>query len=233
SPATTADRPRVTLTFAQSLDGKIAGEHGKQVAISGKESLKMTHVMRAMHDGILVGIGTLLNDNPQLNARQLASPPALDGLPRPIVLDSTCRTPPDCKVIRNAQTGQGKAPLIVCRAADASVDSQEHERRLALQAAGATVADVPAGASTRDWPSVLKTLYEHGIRSVMIEGGSEVISSLLQAHAMLTVQVDALVVTIGKTMLGKEGVGYEGIGLHDLIHHCTREFGQDSVIAFK
>ncbi|KAF7793459.1 hypothetical protein EIP86_004571 [Pleurotus ostreatoroseus] len=63
-------RPYVTLTFAQSIDAKIAGKGGKQLALSGKESLVMTHWMRTMHDAIMVGIGTALNDDPQLNKTQ-------------------------------------------------------------------------------------------------------------------------------------------------------------------
>jgi 2,5-diamino-6-(ribosylamino)-4(3H)-pyrimidinone 5'-phosphate reductase len=80
-------RPLVTLTFAQSLDGKIAGKEGKQLILSGRESMLMTHWydidlkptyisipyysqgrMRTKHDAILVGIGTALNDDPQLNS---------------------------------------------------------------------------------------------------------------------------------------------------------------------
>ena len=78
--------PLVTLTFAQSCDAKIAGENGKQLLLSGKESMLMTHRfvsviiptsslkrtlirMRSLHDGILVGIGTALNDDPQLNSK--------------------------------------------------------------------------------------------------------------------------------------------------------------------
>lgn len=63
-----ADRPHVTLTFAQSLDAKIAGKHGKQLILSGKDSMLMTHWMRTMHNGIMVGVGTAVNDNPQLNS---------------------------------------------------------------------------------------------------------------------------------------------------------------------
>jgi hypothetical protein len=62
------DRPRVTLTFAQSIDGKIAGRNGRQLILSGKESMVMTHWMRTIHDAILVGVGTALNDDPQLNS---------------------------------------------------------------------------------------------------------------------------------------------------------------------
>lgn len=62
------DRPHVTLTFAQSLDAKIAGQHGQQLILSGKQSMVMTHWMRTIHDGIMIGIGTALNDDPQLNS---------------------------------------------------------------------------------------------------------------------------------------------------------------------
>ena len=77
--------PSVTLTFAQSLDGKIAGKNGKQLILSGPDSMLMTHWyrpfidksvlfifdfrMRTMHDAIIVGIGTALNDDPQLNGK--------------------------------------------------------------------------------------------------------------------------------------------------------------------
>ncbi|SRR6266550_313712 len=66
-------RPFVTLTFAQSLDAKIAGSGGQQLALSGSESMLMTHWLRARHDAILVGIGTALNDDPQLNSAERSS----------------------------------------------------------------------------------------------------------------------------------------------------------------
>lgn len=81
---TSDDLPFITLTYAQSLDARIAGKEGKQLRLSGKESMRMTHQcalvvlptsmkltasrsLRARHDGILVGIGTVLSDDPQLN----------------------------------------------------------------------------------------------------------------------------------------------------------------------
>jgi hypothetical protein len=59
----------VTLTYAQSLDGRIAGKDGLQLRLSGDESMLLTHWMRTRHDAILVGIGTALNDDPQLNGK--------------------------------------------------------------------------------------------------------------------------------------------------------------------
>jgi riboflavin biosynthesis pyrimidine reductase len=65
----TKSRVHVTLTYAQSLDGRIAGKNGHQLRLSGDESMLLTHWMRTRHDAILVGIGTALNDNPQLNGK--------------------------------------------------------------------------------------------------------------------------------------------------------------------
>lgn len=67
----TPARPFLTLTFAQSLDAKIAGSGGQQLALSCSESMVMTHWLRSKHDAILVGVGTALNDNPQLNSPSL------------------------------------------------------------------------------------------------------------------------------------------------------------------
>lgn len=89
-------RPYVTLTFAQSLDAKIAGPNGKQLSLSGFESMLMTHWrvisnilnvclfmrqtsrMRTMHDAILIGVGTALNDDPQLNSKFLSADSCVD-----------------------------------------------------------------------------------------------------------------------------------------------------------
>ena len=82
------DRPRVTLTYAQSLDGSITARSGAPLSLSGAESLHYTHQLRAAHDAILVGIGTVLSDDPRLDVRLVTGPS-----PRPIVLDSELRCP--------------------------------------------------------------------------------------------------------------------------------------------
>jgi len=66
--------PYITLTYAQSLDGSISAIRGKPLLLSGKESLVMTHRLRACHDGIMVGVGTLLADNPSLTTRLVPGP---------------------------------------------------------------------------------------------------------------------------------------------------------------
>jgi len=76
-------RPLVTLSYAQSLDGCIAARPGQPLAVSGPLSLTLTHQLRAAHDAILVGIGTVLADNPRLTVR------LVEGQhPQPVVVDS-------------------------------------------------------------------------------------------------------------------------------------------------
>lgn len=68
-PSRAQKMPFVTLTYAQSIDGSIAAERGTPTLLSGALSMKMTHMLRTVHDGIVVGVGTILADNPSLNAR--------------------------------------------------------------------------------------------------------------------------------------------------------------------
>ena len=194
------ERPHVTLTFAQSQDGKIAGPGKTQLALSGPESMLMTHTLRTLHDGILVGIGTVLNDNPQLNARLLSKVTAISDLPRPIVLDSKLRMPLDCKLIRNHISGIGRQPLIL------SSSSASQERRQELQKAGVQVIQIQDDSSEPhlDWTMLLKQIHNAGIKRLMVEGGAAVIDSLMQQSQ----HIDALLVTIAPLTVGTDGFGY-------------------------
>jgi len=82
------DRPVVTLSYAPRLDGSIAARLGAQLQISGEKSAIFTHQLRAVHDCVLVGVGTVLADDPKLTVR------LVDGEdPQPVILDSSLRTP--------------------------------------------------------------------------------------------------------------------------------------------
>ncbi|CAG8559826.1 9154_t:CDS:2 [Diversispora eburnea] len=119
STATTQNNsnlPFVTLTYAQSLDGKISGSGGQQLTLSCKESMIMTHRLRTLHDGILVGIGTLLKDDPRLTARLIESKEISSvKQPQPIILDSKLRFPLTARLLIQSKTEEFKAPWIFTR----------------------------------------------------------------------------------------------------------------------
>lgn len=176
-------RPFVTLTYAQSLDGSIASHSGHPLSISGEESTAMTHQLRALHDAILVGIGTVLSDNPRLNVRRS------DGNhPRPIVLDSSLRFPLDARLL----TCEGPPPIVV-----ASPDA-DSDRQQKLEAKGATVLRVSCsseGGVCLD--SLLQALARKEVSSVMVEGGTEVLTSFLRHR-----KVQHVIVTIAPMFIG-------------------------------
>lgn len=186
-------RPHVTLSYAQSLDGCIAGRPGQRLMLSGPESMRMTHQLRAQHDAILVGIGTLLIDNPRLNVRLVDGPN-----PQPIVLDSQLRCPLDCHLIRAAVR-----PLWVFAAHDAPL-----ARERALTQAGAQVWRVDRTEHGLDLSAVLATLHAQAIRTLMVEGGGQVITAFLRAQ-----WVDRLVLTTAPRLVG----GTPAIAAHSYI----------------
>ncbi|KIY50018.1 dihydrofolate reductase, partial [Fistulina hepatica ATCC 64428] len=191
-------RPRVTVTFAQSLDAKIAGQNGKQITLSSDESMFMTHWMRAMHDAILVGVGTALNDDPPTRLR-------LEDQrhPRPVILDSNLRLRTDCRLLHNKRAGIGRTPWIFCT--DANWVDGKLNRRWALEQAGARI--VPVAPDADGHPSMdtmLSTLHTEGIHSLMVEGGAAIIRSFSRATV-----IDTVVITVAPTIVGEGAVGYD------------------------
>ena len=175
-------RPSVTLAYAQSLDGSIAARRGEQTIISGPEAGRLTHRMRAHHDAILVGIGTVIADDPQLTVRLVRGPN-----PQPVILDSRLRFPTWAKLLHG-----GRRPWI------ATTESADAARQAALEAAGARVFRLPADADGLvSLPALLEHLHRLHIRSLMVEGGATVISHFLATHL-----VDRLVLTIAPMLLG-------------------------------
>jgi len=212
----------LTLTFAQSLDAKLAGAFGSPVALSCRESMVMTHWLRSQHDGILVGVNTVINDNPQLNTR-LLDPPNVQN-PQPIVLDTHLRFPPSAKLLANHASGVGKQPWIV---SVSSPDPLWLDRRLTLEAAGARIILLP---DIRNVPALVNHLASLGISSLMVEGGAQIIRSFLESSI-----VDNLIITVAPTFIGKDGVSYNFLPIGDakLSYQHTFQLGQDSIIVFK
>jgi riboflavin-specific deaminase-like protein len=158
-------RPFVTLSYAQSLDGCIAARRGQALSLSGPQSMIFTHKLRAGNDAILVGIGTVLSDNPRLNVRLVNG-----NSPRPIVLDSQVRIPPDSKLLhQNTLT-----PWVI------ATREPEPERRKAVETSGAEILTIPGNFRGQvDLGAMLDKLGELGINSLMVEGGARIITNFL------------------------------------------------------
>jgi 3,4-dihydroxy 2-butanone 4-phosphate synthase/GTP cyclohydrolase II len=175
-------RPLVTLAYAQSLDGSIAAVPGRPLALSGPESLQYTHQLRAAHDAILVGIGAVLADNPRLTVRRAPGPD-----PQPVVLDSRLRFPLDANLLSHP-----RPPWI------AATDRADPARQSALEAAGARVLRLPADECGRvHLAALLDALADSGINTLMVEGGSSVITAFLTARL-----VDRLRLTLAPRLVG-------------------------------
>ncbi|RCI09801.1 hypothetical protein L249_4031 [Ophiocordyceps polyrhachis-furcata BCC 54312] len=214
---TSDDRPFVTLTWAASLDGKLSVAPGVRTRLSGPESKAMTHYLRRQHDAILIGVSTMLADDPALNCR-LAGADTAASQPRPVVIDPHLRwTPrPTDKVLVTSRSGAGLAPYVVTgvSASDVPPDSvdvlQRHGGRFlhlpSSPSSPSSSSFAPQGARMRlDWRLVLASLRAQGLKSVMIEGGGFVIESLLESRGL----VDSVIVTIAPTWLGRGG----GVGV--------------------
>lgn len=157
-------RPQVTLKLAVSADGMIGREHEGQVAITGREARAQSHIIRAESDAILVGIGTVLADDPELTCRL---PGLEDRSPVRVVLDRRLETPLASKLVAGIRHGH---PLLVAASPEADAGA-----RTALEAAGAEVLDI-AGP---DYQILLEMLAARGISSLIVEGGRRTAAAFL------------------------------------------------------
>jgi 3,4-dihydroxy 2-butanone 4-phosphate synthase/GTP cyclohydrolase II len=178
-------RPFVTLSWAQSIDGSIALAAGRGLALSGAESLALTHALRASHDAILVGIETVLADDPQLSVRHWPG-----RSPAPVVLDSRLRTPSGARVLSTA--GLGRVVRIACTA------GADDARASTLSERGAQILRLPAWPNGWvDLEALMNGLGAAGVRRLMVEGGARVLTSFLRAGLG-----DYAVVTVAPRFLG-------------------------------
>lgn len=186
--------PFVTLSYAQSVDGSIAAQPPRPVALSSQKSFEMTHLLRSRHYALLVGINTVLVDNPRLTVRLCAG-----DNPLPVVLDSRLRIPEDARLFAHPD----KRPLLFTTAAAPA------DKIARLEDKGATVRIMNADERGRvDLVAALRDLAQTGVNRLMVEGGATVIDSFLQNRL-----VDYCVITVApKLMLG----GLKAMGPADL-----------------
>ena len=189
-------RPWVTLKWAQSLDGRIAAATGHSQWISSEPSRERAHLLRALNDAVLVGVGTALNDDPELTVR------LVEGKnPTRVVLDSDLKLPLDSKLVTDLK--DGPSTWI------ATVGPPDPKKADLLESKGARVLPCPPGPTGGvDIDHLLRKLGESQISSLLVEGGGRVISAFLRARAAqeLVCFVAPIVMGAGVEAVGDLGV---------------------------
>jgi len=194
----TTGSPFVTLKLAASLDGRIAASGGDSKWITGVESRRLVHRMRAANDAVMVGGLTALKDDPELTVRLVRGRD-----PVKVVLDSNLRVPVASRIFNNAEGGR----LIIF--ASKKADEKKAAR---ARAAGAEVVTLLEAAGGLPLKKVLKALAKRGIASVLVEGGGILAASLLKERL-----VDELVLFYGPLVIGADGLPMvAGLGLKGL-----------------
>lgn len=217
-------RPHVVLKLAVSPDGKIGAAGGKPLAITGENVRNRVHLLRASSDAILVGIGTVLADDPQLDCRL---PGMAARSPVRVVLDRSLRIPASSQLVRTAR----ETPVWV-------VGSELAEAAAAtrLGAAGVQIMRMPPGsASGLDLQAVLQTLAGKGITRLMVEGGSRVAASFVSADL-----VDEIWLFRGGEEVGADGVdALDALPLSKITQsqaykvHASETFGHDTLTIYE
>jgi diaminohydroxyphosphoribosylaminopyrimidine deaminase/5-amino-6-(5-phosphoribosylamino)uracil reductase len=208
-------RPQVLLKLAVSADGKAGLAGRKPVAITGEEARIRVHAMRAASDAILVGLGTVLSDDPHLTCRL---PGMMERSPVRVVLDARLRAPLATSIVATAR----EVPTWMFAAADASAMAED-----ILRAKGVEVLRVEARDGRLDIAQVVRTLAERGITRLMVEGGPIVAASFVRAGL-----VDEAAVFRSPKPIGVDGIdALEGLPLTALTEGmklvASEEMGSD------
>src|SRR3989338_373685 len=184
----TTKTPFVTLKLASTLDGRIATCTGESKWITGEVARRFAHKMRAEADAVMIGIGTVLKDNPELTTRLVKGKD-----PVRVVVDSRLRIPISARVLNRK-----RGAIIV---ATTKYKGQKEKKIKALNAKGAEVLLLPAKDGMVDLMALIKELAKREITSIMIEGGSS-----LAASAIKGAIVDKVAIFVAPKILGKEGL---------------------------
>ncbi|MDO9325223.1 MAG: 2,5-diamino-6-(ribosylamino)-4(3H)-pyrimidinone 5'-phosphate reductase [Methanoregula sp.] len=182
-------RPYVVVNVAMSADGKISTRERRQVKISGREDFVRVDRLKANSDAVMIGIGTVLADDPSLTvkAEECRTRRLLRGVdehPARIVVDSSARTPLDASILHK---GAGKRII--------AVSGQADPKKIAALQKNATV--IIAGENEVDLVILMDALGEMGIQRVMVEGGGTLIAGLIRAGL-----VNEIYTFIGNMIIG-------------------------------
>ena len=165
----TQGRPLVTLKLAMSLDGRIANAAGESRWITGPMARRAVHAMRATHDAVMVGIGTVLADDPDLTVRDLGCA----HQPLRLVLDTHLRLPPGSRLVRSA----AETPVWVCHGPKAEPATCKQ----LLQAGVTLIAGATGPSGQVDLTQTLQTLGARGLTRLFCEGGGRVAAAMIAA----------------------------------------------------
>jgi diaminohydroxyphosphoribosylaminopyrimidine deaminase/5-amino-6-(5-phosphoribosylamino)uracil reductase len=210
--------PFVTLKFAQTIDGRIATVSGHSRWISSAPSLRFAHKLRSSHDAVLIGVNTLIQDNPELTVRLVRG-----RNPLRVVVDSSLRIPMDAKVLKN----QNAAQTIIASTATADPEKIARLRNSEIET-------VVIGEHTDDRVDLKKLFIELGkrnISSVLVEGGSSIITSMLKAKLP-----DRIVIVMAPKIVGKGIDAVGDLNIHNmdesmrLAYRKIRRLGNDLII---
>jgi diaminohydroxyphosphoribosylaminopyrimidine deaminase / 5-amino-6-(5-phosphoribosylamino)uracil reductase len=202
----TEGRPLITLKLARTADGYAARRKGPRLMISGATANARTHLLRARHDVLMIGIGTVLADDPLLTVR-------LPGLepksPVRVVIDTHLRTPPTARIVATAR----EVPTWIV-AADGAPEAAERR----LRDGNVEVMRVRADGGRVDLRDALRSLGSRGVTRVFCEGGPTLAAALIEADL-----VERLVLVTSERALGEDGIPALAPGLVSL---CERRFAK-------
>jgi len=203
-----------TIKAASTWDGRIASRPGARDSITGMESQVFVHRLRATHEGVLIGINTLLVDRPHLDCR------TLEGVqnPAPVVLDTRFRFPPDYRWLE-----EGRRFLVI------TGEEPVGDKCRAIEAGGGAVLRCDKRGDRVDETAAMKTMMGWGISSVLVEGGADVLTSFLGSKIW-----DALRLFVSPRAFGPEGVTLVNsfVDPGDVVLAGVESFGQDVLISY-
>ena len=187
--------PFVTLKFAQTVDGRIATFTGHSRWISSPPSLRLAHALRASHDAVLVGSGTVRADDPELTVRMVRG-----RQPLRIVLDSRLKTRPEAKILKN----QDRARTILAAAGGGSLKKAALFEKLGVE----VLHFGEDGKHRIDLKKLLAELGKRGVSSILVEGGAAVITSVLKEKL-----ADRIVIVVAPKIVGKGVEAVQDLGI--------------------